>query len=347
MNISDDSIIEVFEPDLVYKVLIRCNTYNHAPYIEETLNGFSLQKTGFPFVCIVVDDNSLDGEQNVIKNWISTECDIDNAKIIEIPLSTIIIVSHMHNSDCIYAFYLLKQNLYSNAAIKDSLLKPWRDRCQYEAICEGDDYWTYDKKLSEQVLFLESHKDYSAIASNSIVFYSDTKSKRLFSKCPSKTYYELKEIVTSRKFHTASVLLRINKLYGTPFINKGEWDTFKWCCLLTSGPIYYDDKVTCVYRKGQQGVTESSSRLEWAKRITVWSSILTDTFAPKYVKRKYIVRGITRDLIKLHLLSYKEFTAKERKQIRTLYFKNFELSNIFYDLFEMFKDLIKVGLHIS
>ena len=63
-----------------YKVLVRCYTYNHSNYIEDALNGFSVQKTNFPFVCLVVDDHSTDGEQSVLNRWMNNNCSMDKAE---------------------------------------------------------------------------------------------------------------------------------------------------------------------------------------------------------------------------------------------------------------------------
>ena len=52
------------------EVVVRCITFNHAPYIQEALNGFTMQKTTFPFVCTIIDDASTDGEQDVIKKYL-------------------------------------------------------------------------------------------------------------------------------------------------------------------------------------------------------------------------------------------------------------------------------------
>ena len=41
-------------------------TYNHSPYIVDAVNGFTMQKTNYLFVCAVVDDATTDGEQEVI-----------------------------------------------------------------------------------------------------------------------------------------------------------------------------------------------------------------------------------------------------------------------------------------
>ena len=123
-------------PDQDYMVLIRCYTYNHEAYIEDALKGFVMQKTNFPFVAVVVDDASTDGTADVIRRY--------EAKYPEI----------------IKGVYL-KENHYSQKKPKMKYIAPWRERCKYEAICEGDDYWTDSSKLQTQVDFLESHPEYS------------------------------------------------------------------------------------------------------------------------------------------------------------------------------------------
>ena len=57
-------------PFTTYKLCVVCMTYNHAPYIEDALKGFAIQKTNFPFMILACDDASTDGEQDVIKNYI-------------------------------------------------------------------------------------------------------------------------------------------------------------------------------------------------------------------------------------------------------------------------------------
>ena len=45
-----------------YTVFTKCYTYNHAPYILDTLRGFAIQQTSFPIVFAIADDASTDGE---------------------------------------------------------------------------------------------------------------------------------------------------------------------------------------------------------------------------------------------------------------------------------------------
>lgn len=153
-------------PKQEYKVLVRCFTFNQSKYIEDALNGFAMQQTNFPFVCLVMDDASTDGEQEVIKNWMFRECDMSRAETIDIPTSVIIIVPHKINTTCFFAFYLLKQNLYKAKKEKMSHVTPWRDKCEYEAMCEGDDYWIDSYKLQKQVDFLDNHLDYGLVCSD-------------------------------------------------------------------------------------------------------------------------------------------------------------------------------------
>ena len=61
-----------------FKVFVKCFTFNQAKYIEETMKGFTIQHTNFPFVCCIVDDASTDGEQLVIIEYIKENFDITN-----------------------------------------------------------------------------------------------------------------------------------------------------------------------------------------------------------------------------------------------------------------------------
>ena len=57
--------------DKEYKFCVVCNTYNQSPYIKDALDGFVIQKTTFPYVCVIVDDASTDGNIDVISGYLN------------------------------------------------------------------------------------------------------------------------------------------------------------------------------------------------------------------------------------------------------------------------------------
>lgn len=50
-------------------VAIRCIAYNQEKYIRDTLDGFVMQKTDFPFVAVVHDDASTDSTASIIREY--------------------------------------------------------------------------------------------------------------------------------------------------------------------------------------------------------------------------------------------------------------------------------------
>lgn len=244
-------------PKQEYNVLVRCFTFNHSKYIEDALNGFAMQQTNFPFVCLVIDDASTDGEQVVIKKWMERECDMDKAETIDIPTSIVIIVPHKSNPSCTFAFYLLRQNLFKDIVEKMRHVDPWREKCEYEAICEGDDYWIDSLKLQKQVDFLEKNIDVSMVFSNCHVLKGNTyvDDKYFAFKGILNKYYSSDELYENWIVPTASILHRINcyKTYSDERIYAG--DIVRVLSLAEAGNIYGMLDYMTVYRLNDNGLT--------------------------------------------------------------------------------------------
>lgn len=251
---------QVYTPKQDYKVLVNCMTYNQSKYIEDALNGFAMQKTDFPFVCLVMDDASTDGEQDVIKAWMERECDMEKAENVEIEKSFITIVPHKTNTSCSFAFYFLKENLYKKGG-KMPMIAPWREHCEYEALCEGDDYWISSDKLSKQIKYMEEHPNCSLCFHNS---YLRKECSSVY--CGKHRIYN--ESRNADKLHifrdggfipTASILYRI-KSYG-------DFNDFPQNCPVgdlrlqiyatIKGDVYYINELMAVYRR----VSNSSTHI--------------------------------------------------------------------------------------
>lgn len=147
-----------------YIVCTRCMTYNQASYIIDAMNGFGAQETDFPFVNVIVDDASTDGEQEVISNYIQNNFNMRDRTVViqeETEDYNLIYAQHNKNKNCFFAVYFLKANHFSIGKSKRPYFSEIENSAKYIAYCEGDDYWTDPRKLQKQVDFLDTHTEYS------------------------------------------------------------------------------------------------------------------------------------------------------------------------------------------
>ena len=149
-----------------FKVTVSCMTYNQSKYITDAMNGFTMQQTDFPFVCTIVDDASTDGEQEVIRKYVEENFDFSEGSAAfnkETDYAFITYAQHKTNKNCYFAVLCLKENHYSQRKPKMKYLSELRDMCEYEALCEGDDYWIMPDKLQVQYEILENNPNYSFV----------------------------------------------------------------------------------------------------------------------------------------------------------------------------------------
>lgn len=274
------------------KVVVKCTTYNHADYIKDALKGFAMQNTTFPFVCVVMDDASTDGEQDIIRDYLVNECDFENAEKFEIDEAAVYVARHKSNVNCIFAFYLLTQNLYGTGK-KAPLFEYWEKDSKYIAICEGDDYWTDPSKLQRQVDFLESNIKYSIATENGLWFDIRTGDNHPFSDEPERDI-SFEEMLIRRRFPTASVLYRQSFQGELMKLKPPVFDTAIWCCLSKLGEVHYAPIMSSVYRRGD-GITEKD-KIQWAYAVRSFNRSLNKNFdIPDYIKKirnKDIVENI-------------------------------------------------------
>ena len=147
-----------------YKVCVWCNTYNQASYIKDTMDGFCMQQTSFPFVCLIMDDASTDGEPEVIKQYLNDHFDTEWTK--ETDDYHLTLARHQENKNCYFAVYLLKYNHYSIKKLRLKYYREVTDEIDYVALCEGDDYWTDAHKLQKQADALDANPQATLVYTN-------------------------------------------------------------------------------------------------------------------------------------------------------------------------------------
>lgn len=138
MEQTEQQIMEHWtETDQTPKVSVICTVYNHEKYIRDTLNGFLIQQTAFPFEVLVHDDASTDNTTTIIREY-------------------------AHKYPNIIIPIIQTENQYSkgNNWGHPKTINP-HIRGKYVALCEGDDYWTDSNKLQKQISYMEANPDCS------------------------------------------------------------------------------------------------------------------------------------------------------------------------------------------
>ena len=93
-----------------FLVVVKCLTFNHHTYIVDAMNGFCMQNTNFPYLCVVIDDCSTDGEQEVIKQYVFEHFNlITNEDTDDYVLD---FCQNKANENCYFAVFYLKYNHY-------------------------------------------------------------------------------------------------------------------------------------------------------------------------------------------------------------------------------------------
>ena len=140
--------------ETTYKVCVRCATFNHAAYIAQAMDGFCMQRTSFPFVCVIVDDASTDGAQEVIIQYLKENFSPSPVGRGDEKAEVFL---HKENKNCYFVVFLLEENHYSQGKMPLVYANPWMEQAQYVAQCEGDDYWTDAQKLQKQADALDAN----------------------------------------------------------------------------------------------------------------------------------------------------------------------------------------------
>lgn len=171
-----------------YLVYVRCFTFNHASYITEAMNGFTMQQTDFPYVCGVVDDASTDGEPDVIRQYLINNFDLEDKRIVrneETDDYLLTFARHKVNTNCYFAVFFLKYNHYKAKKKKAPYIAEWNDNVKYIAMCEGDDYWIDPLKLQKQVDIMENNPHVGLVRTNAHrLFQSENRLEENFMSKP-------------------------------------------------------------------------------------------------------------------------------------------------------------------
>lgn len=241
-------------------VSIVVTVYNHERYIERCLRSIAMQTCSFPYEVLIGEDCSSDGSRDVLRRLQA-----------ELP-------DNFH-------FFYREQNMGDAGDGNSSDLL---DRCSgtYLAICEGDDFWTYDGKLQEQVDFLETHPDYSACFHHCTVVGEDSQPNgEKYPDCFKEEYSFEEFFFCTMPGQTATFMARRipyeaakrrfneHRLFGAY-----ATDRRNAFILLTLGRVHVFQQSWSAYRHVSSGGTSYSSRVvideEYARNEVLFGKTL-------------------------------------------------------------------------
>jgi len=251
-------------------VRVRCDTYNQVSFIKDTLDGFSIQETNFPYICTIFDDASTDGEPDVLMNYLQQHFDVEDKSIArkeETEDYVLIFARNKKNKNCFFAVFFLKYNHYSIKKDKFPYSKEWNNT-KYTALCEGDDYWIDPCKLQKQVDFLERNPQYSMVRTNVHRFHQDKgyMEKNFFNH--SKRIKDTKEFYTMHTLWLATCTWLFRNIYNDlDYSNRSKdvfyGDIYLLLQLSQLGKVKYLEESTAVYRILGESASHFKSWKNW------------------------------------------------------------------------------------
>ncbi len=182
----------------------------------------------------------------------------------ETSYATILYAQHKTNKNCYFAVLLLKENYYSKKQSSKKLeyIKPWRDGCTYDALCEGDDYWIHPHKLQMQTDFLDSHEDY-VMCHTRYKIKQDGISNAVSICTRDDSQYTRDIILKDNCVGTLTVMYRSDVYDSLPRLWEGQGflmgDMPSWIELSTKGKIGYLPEITAEYNFCEESASHSGN----------------------------------------------------------------------------------------
>ena len=331
-----------YSANIKFMVRVYCPTFNHAPYIIDALNGFSIQKTDFPCLYTIFDDASTDGEQEIIRNYLHEHFNIKDPSTAmneETDDYILTVAQHKTNPNCFFAVFLLKYNHYSIRKSKNGYIEGRFDNSKYFCICEGDDYWTDPLKLQKQVDYLEANPECGLVHSKHLIYIEKTKTYK--DGWAEDTNLE-KNLIRNR-ICTLTTCFRVD--LGVKYTNEQfpvkEWpmgDAPLWIYIMSQTSSKMLQETTGVYRVREESASHSAV-FEKNLNFLCGGYKMKCFFIHKYGK-EHLLKIVSKEYVKeLKRLSY-EYDRNIDVNVTKLFFR----SNL-YDL-KLYFSTLAIKSHI-
>lgn len=225
----DNPILTVFTP-----------TYNQEKYIEKCIQGVISQKTKYKFVLLISDDNSCDSTREIIELYRKKYPNI---------------IKPIYRNE--------------NLGPMDNFVKSLNlIHTKYVALCDGDDFWTDDKKIEKQLDFLETHPEYSMCFHQTEIFYESINKKSIVFPKLSKSELSINDILHDNPIVANTAVYRWMYFEKDSLLNDFPknivpGDYYLNIMHAAVGKIHFVNEVMSKYRKHSEGMWYYSDNNEY------------------------------------------------------------------------------------
>ena len=224
-------------------VSVCVQTYQHSEFIRECIDSILCQETSFPFEILLGEDCSTDGTREICVDY-----------AYKYPEKIRLFLHSREDNIHVKGKPTGKYNFINNFN---------HARGKYISICEGDDYWTDNKKLQKQVDFMENNPDFSICFHAVDIFYNNNIVDDYLT--PEKdSVTNILDLAHGNYIHTPSVLYRNCLTQGLPeFLNSIPIGDYPLHLLMAEhGKIKYLPEKMAVYRVHSDGYYSTLSNEE-------------------------------------------------------------------------------------
>lgn len=233
------------------KATVFCLVYNHKKYIHQACESFLAQKTDRPIKVYLHDDASADGSQNILKKYKEKYPDIFKIKL--------------RNKN---VFKSKNNGIYLREALSVST--------PYIALCEGDDFFTDERKLQIQTGFLDENKEVMGCFHNSIRVDANSMVIDKNFIQPESNCFDQRDVLTAlySAEATSSCFFRKEAINSIPaWYCERPSDFFLDLLITEKGPLVYLDFNLSAYRTHKDGIWgykgEEEAKKEFLERFQV------------------------------------------------------------------------------
>lgn len=286
---------------LIPLVSVCITTYNHEPYIIQSLDSVLAQETDFDFEILLGEDDSSDSTRAIC---------IEYAE--KYPDRIRLFLNDRENVIYINGIATGRWNFINN--IESA-------RGKYIALLEGDDYWVDPLKLKKQVDILDGNLSAAGCFHETQMIMQDRTIGNIYGKSKKDILNVNDTIAIASPFHTSSFIFRRSFLPSPIpgwFRKVVSGDMALFMMLACKGPLISVPEIMSIYRKHAGGMTENST----LKNKYHIHRIKLLQYFDRYTSGKY--RETINMVINHHRLSMarsKMKTAKDKFSLITKLFK--------------------------